>query len=449
MNLKKIKFESKGCSRFKEVEVEVEELIQYIGEEVSIHGSIYKIRKMSGFAFVLLQTKRAMVQCIYSNEEAEFELDELQENACVIAYGQVVKEERSKTGYDFHIKRVTILSRPAAEPPVVINNKEISAGLETMLDYRPITLRNEKVRGIFKLQEGICQGFRQFLQNNQFTEIHTPKLVFAGAEGGANIFSLKYFDKQAYLAQSPQFYKQMMVGVYERVYEIGPVFRAEKHDTNRHLNEYTGVDFEMGYVTEVEELMEMETGMIQFTLNYLKEEYAKELELLKVNLPVVESIPAIPFEEAKQMVAETFHRKMKDKYDFEPEEEKLLGELVKQQYGSDFVFVTGYPTEKRPFYAMEEESNPNITKSFDLFFRGIEVTTGGLRIHTYEEQVAKMIRKGLNPEEFESYLMMHKYGMPPHGGLGIGLERFTMKLLELNNIRYTSLFPRDVHRLTP
>lgn len=447
MSIRQIEFEAKKHNVA--LEVEAEELIQFIGKEAKIHGSIYKIRKMSGFAFILLQTKRDVVQCIYSKEEADFGLEELKENSCVIFQGKVVEEKRSKTGYDFHLTSVTILSSPSEEPPVVINNKEIAAGLETILDYRPITLRNEKVRGIFKLQEGICQGFRAFLQKNRFTEIHTPKLVFAGAEGGANIFSLKYFDKQAYLAQSPQFYKQMMVGVYERVYEIGPVFRAEKHDTNRHLNEYTGVDFEMGYVTEVEELMELETGMIQYTLNYLKTEYSKELELLSVNLPVVETIPAIPFNEAKQMVAEAYKRKMKDEYDFEPEEEKLLGELVKEKYGSDFVFVTGYPTKKRPFYAMEEETNPEITKSFDLLFRGIEVTTGGLRIHTYEEQVAKMIRKGLNPEEFESYLMMHKYGMPPHGGLGIGLERFTMKLLELNNVRYTSLFPRDVHRLTP
>lgn len=432
-----------------ENEVESEELIHHIGETVKIHGSIYKIRKMSGFAFVLLRTRREVIQCIYSEEEAEFSLEEMKENACVQMEGRVIKEERSKKGFDFQLLRMKVYSMPEEEVPVVINGKEIAAGLETMLDYRPITLRNESVRAIFKIQEGICQGFRRFLQAHNFTEIHSPKLVSQGAEGGANIFSLKYFDQQAYLAQSPQFYKQMMVGVYERVFEVGPVFRAEKHDTNRHLNEYTGVDFEMGYVTEMEQIMAMETGMIQSALEYLKANYEPELKILKAEVPEVISIPAIPFQEAKEMVRDAYHREIKDQEDFEPEEEKLLGELVKKQTGSDFVFVTKYPTAKRPFYAMEDEENSNVTKSFDLFFRGIEVTTGGLRIHNYEEQVAKMIRKGLNPEDFEAYLMMHKYGMPPHGGLGIGLERFTMKLLNLNNIRYTSLFPRDVHRLMP
>ncbi len=446
MSSKNIRFESLKY-HFEEVEADL--LQKHIGEELKLHGSIYKIRKMSGFAFVLLATKREIVQCIYSPEEACFPIESLKENACVVFEGIVVKEERSRTGFDFHLKNVTILSSPVEEMPVVINNKEIVAGLETMLDYRPITLRNEKVRTMFKLQEGICNGFRQFLIKQNFTEIHSPKIVSAGAEGGANIFSLKYFDQKAYLAQSPQFYKQMMVGVFERVFEIGPVFRAEKHDTSRHLNEYTGVDFEMGYVTDVEDIMAMETGMIRSTFEYLREEYRKEIDLLKVNIPNIESIPAITFREAKELVANTYHRTMKDEYDFEPEEEKLLGELMQKQHGSDFVFVTSYPTEKRPFYAMDDENNPEVTKSFDLLFRGVEITTGGLRIHSYEEQVAKMLRKGLNPDDFKSYLMMHKYGMPPHGGLGIGLERFTMKLLELNNIRYTSLFPRDVHRLIP
>lgn len=430
-------------------EVESEELLSFVGKTVKVHGSIYKIRKMSGFAFILLRTRREVIQCIYSSEEAKFSLEELKENACVRFTGRVVAEERARKGYDFHLLEMTLLSRSVEEMPVVINGKEMKASLETILDYRPITLRNESIRAIFKLQEGLCQGFREFLSRENFTEIHSPKLVSQGAEGGANIFSLKYFDQQAYLAQSPQFYKQMMVGVYERVFEIGPVFRAEKHDTSRHLNEYTGVDFEMGYVTKVEQLMAMEIGMIQFAMEHLKAHYEPELNLLKVELPNVSDIPVIPFAQAKEMVKEAYHREIKDFLDFEPEEEKLLGELVKKEYGRDFVFVTCYPTEKRPFYAMEDKENPSVTQSFDLFFRGIEVTTGGLRIHDYEEQVAKMIRKGLNPRDFESYLMMHKYGMPPHGGLGIGLERFTMKLLGLNNIRYTSLFPRDVHRLTP
>jgi len=287
------------------------------------------------------------------------------------------------------------------------------------------------------------------MHRERFTEIHSPKIVAEGAEGGANIFKLDYFGKQAYLAQSPQFYKQMMVGVFERVFEIAPVFRAEKHDTARHLNEYTGVDFEMGFIESFEEIMQMETAMLRYIMTFLQEQYEQELALLKVQLPEIRSIPAVKFSEAKEMVAKEYHREIKDRHDFEPEEEKLLCELIKKQTGSEFVFVTHYPSKKRPFYAKESVENCELTESFDLLFRGLEITTGGQRIHSYKEQVAKMERLGMNLSLFESYLMMHKYGMPPHGGLGLGLERFTSKLLGQENVRRATLFPRDTGRLEP
>ena len=352
-------------------------------------------------------------------------------------------------GYELQLKEVEILSKPAEASPIVINNKLVDTSIENLLNFRPITLRNEKQRAIFKIQEGITCGMREFLMRENFTEIHTPKIVYAGAEGGANIFKLDYFGKEAYLAQSPQFYKQMMVGVFERVFEIAPVFRAEKHDTARHLNEYTGVDLEMGYIESFEEIIETETKMLQNVMCCLKEHYAAELELLQVELPVIETIPQIKFREAKEFIAKEYHREIKDYEDFEPEEEKLLCELMKQKTGSEFVFVTHYPSKKRPFYAMESRKNPEETESFDLLFRGLEITTGGQRIHSYEEQVKKMEKRGMNVELFESYLMMHKYGMPPHGGLGLGLERFTSKLLGQENVRLSTLFPRDIHRLVP
>jgi len=429
--------------------IEAEELVNCIGKTISLHGSIYKIRLMSGFAFVILRTKRSLVQCIFSKEYSEYDITELKENACVILTGEVVEDSRSKKGYEVRIKQITVLSQPEEETPVVINNKEIVASLETILDYRPITLRNEKERAVFKIQEGICIAARRFLQEQLFTEIHSPKVVYAGAEGGANIFKLDYFGKEAYLAQSPQFYKQMMVGVYERVYEIGAVYRAEKHDTSRHLNEYIGIDFEMGYIESFTDIMEMETKMIQAVMKYLEDSYASEIALLKVNIPKVEEIPSIRFAEAKELVSKTYERTIKDYEDFEPEEERLLCEIIKKQTGSDFIFVTHYPTTKRPFYAMEDTENPEVTLSFDLLFRGVEVTTGGQRIHNYKEQVAKIVGRGMSTEPFESYLMIHKYGMPPHGGLGIGLERFTMCILERSNVREASLFPRDMHRLVP
>ncbi len=431
------------------IQVEAEELNQHIGEIVKIHGSIYKIRKMSDFAFVLLRTKRSVVQGIYSGEYSEFLLENLVEESAVTFTAKVVAEERSKVGYELQILQVEVLSQPVESSPIVINQKRVDTSIENLLNYRPITLRNEKERAIFKLQEGICRAFREFLYRENFTEVHTPKIVATGAEGGANIFKLEYFGKEAYLAQSPQFYKQMMVGVFERVFEIAPVFRAEKHDTSRHLNEYTSVDFEMGYITGFEEIMNMEEQMLIFMISYLQEHYAKELEVLKVQLPAIQKIPRVRFAEAKEMVSKAYGREIKDYDDFEPEEEKLLSELIKKRTGSEFVFVTHYPSKKRPFYAMEAPENPEETLSFDLLFRGLEVTTGGQRIHNYEEQVQKLERLGMTVELFESYLMMHKYGMPPHGGLGLGLERLTAKLLGFENVRYATLFPRDVNRLTP
>ncbi len=429
--------------------IEAEEIESYIGRGIKIHGSIYKIRKMSGFAFVLLRTTRKIVQCVYSEEVSQFDLNLLKEESSVCVTANVVKEERSKTGWELRMLQVKVLSMPQEELPIVINNKMVDTSMENLLDFRPITLRNEKERAIFKLQEGICNGFRTFLIEKKFTEIHTPKIVYAGAEGGANIFKLDYFGREAYLTQSPQFYKQMMVGVFERVFEIAPVFRAEKHDTSRHLNEYTSVDFEMGYIESFEDIMEMETKMLQFTMDYLKVHYSYELGLLKVIIPDVSEIPVIKFKEAKELISKEYKREIKDFDDFEPEEEKLLSKIIEKKTDSDFVFVTHYPSKKRPFYAKEDRTNQEETLSFDLLFRGLEITTGGQRIHDYKEQIEKMKRRQMTVELFESYLMMHKYGMPPHGGLGLGLERFTSKLLNQENVRLATLFPRDIHRVTP
>ncbi|MDE7224252.1 MAG: aspartate--tRNA(Asn) ligase [Acetatifactor sp.] len=451
----------------------LEEIGQRTGGEILLHGSVYKLRRMSGFAFVLLRTGRHVIQCVYSPEFSRFSMEELVEESCVRVRAMVAAEERSRLGWELRLLELEVLSVPAEPMPIVINQKKVDTSIENLLDYRMLTLRNEKQRAVFKIQEGICQGFRNFLQGQHFTEIHSPKLVAAGAEGGANIFSLDYFGKQAYLAQSPQFYKQMMVGVYERVYEIGPVFRAEKHDTSRHLNEYTGVDFEMGYIDGFEEIMEMEEGMLQEALAYLEAACAQELQLLRVPMPefATESqadnpswqialpplreelpmgrIPRIRFAQAKALVAEHYHRPMAEKEDFEPEEEKLLCQYIRDYCGSDFVFVTHYPTGKRPFYAMDNPENPEETLSFDLLFRGLEITTGGQRIHGYQEQLQKLERRSMNAEEFAGYLLMHRHGMPPQGGLGLGRVRFTARLLDCENVREACLFPRDIHRLTP
>jgi nondiscriminating aspartyl-tRNA synthetase len=370
--------------------MEVNQVKNHIGQTVRIHGVVYKVREMSGFAFVILKAGRALLQCVYSQDFSRFALPELKENMSVVITGEVVRDERSRTGTEVRLIAFECLSKPVEETPVVINNKEVATSLETLLDYRPITLRNARERAIFQIQAGICRGLRGFLDENGFTEIHSPKIVFSGAEGGANIFKLDYFGREAYLTQSPQFYKQIMVGVFERVYEIAPVFRAERHDTSRHINEYTSVDLEIGFIESFHDIMRLETAMLSETLNFIRERYSDEIALLKVDVPAITEIPAVTFIEAKEMISKAYKREITDFEDFEPEEEKLLCDFIKKQTGSEFVFVTHYKSSKRPFYAMDTPRNPEVTESFDLLFRGMEITTGGQRIHDYNEQVSKM-----------------------------------------------------------
>lgn len=430
--------------------VEYSDFGDNVNEVVTIHGFIHRIREMSDFKFVIIRTKREEIQCIYSSEVSKFEwTDDIVEQCCVDITGKVVADQTREGRYELQIHNIEVLSRPAEMMPIVINKKQLDIPLDTNLNLRPISLRNPKERAIFKIQEGVQRGFREYLMQNRFTEIKTPKINFASAEGGANVFNLDYFGKEVTLAQSPQFYKQTMVGVFERVFEIDPVFRAEKHDTSRHLNEYVSMDFEMGFINSFYDIMNMETGAIKYIINLLKEEYAPELDILKAKLPEVDKIPCIKFMDAKELMIKKYKMKITDFLDFEPEEEVNLCKYAEKELGSDFIFVTHYPSAKRPFYAMDDADNPEYTLSFDLLFRGMEVTTGGQRIHDYQMQVDKMLARGMNPDDFSSYLMAHKYGLPPHGGLGLGLERLVTKLLGYPNVRYGSLFPRDINRVTP
>jgi nondiscriminating aspartyl-tRNA synthetase len=418
------------------------------GTELTLNGSVYRIRDMGSFAFIILRTARFLVQCVFDPNKCEFDLSTIQENSNIKVSGIVRLEERAENGFELHINYITVLSSPYAQMPISINKKGLNISLETNLENRPYVLRNHKQRAVFKLQEGIVSGFRNHMLANGFTEIHSPKIVKTGAEGGANIFKLDYFGNKAYLAQSPQFYKQTMVGVFDRVFEIAPVYRAEKHNTSRHLNEYIGLDFEMAYIKDMYDVMSMETSMLSAVMKELKTNYTPELKLLDVDLPEIGVIPALTFMEAKSILKDS-GRKIKNFYDFEPDEELAISEYIKKEYNSEFVFITHFPSSKRPFYAMDDKDDPDYALSFDLFFRGLEITTGGQRIHDYSEQVQKMKDKGLDPDDFESYLMIHKYGMPPHGGLGIGLERLLMRLLNQQNVREASLFPRDMTRLNP
>ena len=421
----------------------------YVGKTVKMNGAVHNIRDMGEFAFIILRKAEGLVQCVYEEGKTEFDLKDLKEESAVEVTGVVALEERAPQGFELRLTGIWVLSEPAETMPIAINKWKMNTSLETRLSLRPVSLRNVRERAKFKIQEGIVRGFREFLSSQGFTEVHTPKIVSRGAEGGANVFKLNYFNKKAELGQSPQFYKQMMVGVFDRVFEVAPVFRAEKHNTTRHLNEYIGLDFEMGYIDSFEDVMAMETGFLKYTMELLKSEYKKELDMLGLDLPSISQIPHVRFAEAKQLVSEKYNRKIRNPFDLEPEEEVLIGRYFKEEYDSDFVFVTHYPSKKRPFYAMDDPEDTNVTLSFDLLYKGLEITTGGQRIHDYQMILEKMEKRGMDPEDIKDYLMIFKYGMPPHGGLGIGLERLTMRLLDEQNVRETSLFPRDVTRLEP
>lgn len=428
------------------------EFEKYENEIVTVKGTIHNIRMMSDFAFVIVRTARETIQCVYAESFSDYRMGEdVKEECAAKITGKVVAGE-TKDGskrYELQIHNIELLSHPAEIPPVVITKKQVNCDLSTKLDYRPVTLRNPKERAIFKLQEGIQRGFREYLTQQGFTEIHSPKINFAGAEGGTNVFKLDYFGKQVYLAQSPQLYKQALVAVYERVFEIAPVFRAEHHDTSRHLNEYISMDFEMGFIDSFEDIMNMEVGILKYIMNLLKTEYQNEVELLHIDIPEIKEVPVLKFMEAKEIIMKKFKYQPTDMKDFDPEEEQILGKYAKKQFNSDFIFITHYPSKKRPFYTMDDPEDPEYTLSFDLLFRGLEITSGGQRVHDYNEQVAKMEKLGMNPEEFATYLMLHKYGAPPHGGLGLGLERLTMHLLGAKNVREATMFPRDINRVAP
>ena len=431
--------------------LELEELLDAsrIGTEVRVRGAVHTIRDMGELSFVVLRKRDGLLQCIFEEGTTNYAVKDLREEMAVEISGVLEEDARAPHGIEIRAREVKVFGRPYEAPPLPIGKWKLNTSLEAKLNYRSTALRNVRERAKFRIQEGIVRGFRDFLYSQHFTEIHTPKISSKGAEGGSNVFKLDYFHRPAVLAQSPQFYKQMMVGVFERVFETAPVFRAEKHNTKRHLNEYTSLDFEMGYISGFEDIMKMETGFLQYTMKLLSEKYAEELRILGVTLPKTEQIPMVRFDRAKELVAEKYNRKIRNPYDLEPEEESLIGQYFKEEYDADFVFVTHYPSKKRPFYAMDDPADPTFTLSFDLLFHGLEITTGGQRIHDYQQLLDKIEARGMTTEGMEQYLDTFKYGMPPHGGLGIGMERLTMKLLGEENVREATLFPRDLSRLEP
>ncbi|MFI6028690.1 aspartate--tRNA(Asn) ligase [Amycolatopsis magusensis] len=301
----------------------------------------------------------------------------------------------------------------------------------------PVALRHPKLRARFTVAAAGVNGFRSTLDGFGFTEIHTPKIVGSATESGANVFELDYFGRRAYLAQSPQLFKQAMVGVFERVYEVGPVFRAEPHDTARHLAQYTSLDAEFGFIEDHRDVM----ALLREVLAGMTAAIAERVP--GVALPRVPAeIPVLHFSEAQKMLG-------RDDPDLAPEHERSLSDWAKRTHDSEFLFVTGYPSRERPFYTHPEPDRPGYTNSFDLLFRGLELVTGGQRLHRHADYLTALAERGMDAGPYRGYLDTFAHGMPPHGGFAIGLERWVARVLGLDNVRYTTLFPRDLHRLSP
>ena len=400
----------------------------------------------SHLAFLTLRDRSGLVQVVL---EGELAATPLSTESVITVTGRVVEAKKAALGVEVSASQLELLA-PAQSPlPIEVNKKEIPAGLEAILNHRVLALRNPKVHATFTIQSVLAGAFREFFIQRGFTQIFTPKIVAAGTEGGSNLFPIQYFEQTAYLAQSPQFYKQMMVGAgYERVFEIAPVYRAEEHNTSRHLNEYTSLDVEMGFIESFEELMELETELLRYMFAEVHAKCGAELALHGVTVPIIESIPRLTVAEAQTLLLETYS-KQSPEGDLDPEGERLLCQHFAEQGLPALVFLTHYPREIRPMYAMPASENPALTASFDLLFNGLEITTGGQRIHLAEMLEESMQSRGMNPESFEDYLNTFRYGMPPHGGFAIGLERLTSRLLGQNNVREATAFPRDRNRLTP
>ena len=429
------------------------DLKKHSGKEVTIAGWVDVRRDHGKLIFFDLRDRSGKVQVVALPNHAE--AHKLAGDARVEWVLQVkgkvnarpekmVNKDEANGALELEALEITVLSA-AKELPF---EQSAELNLDTYLDYLPLTLRTPRAQAIFKVQAVIIAAFREFLTSQGFTEFQSPKLIGEDAEGGANTFEVEYFGHKAHLATSPQLYKQIMVGVLERVFSTSNVYRAEKHSTSRHLNEYTSLDFEMGFIADHTDVMETETGFLQLMAQRLRETCAAEFTLLKSDIPTVpEKIPSLKLREAQKIIKEEYGVDCINEPDLEPQHERWLCEYAAKKFGSDFIFITHFPLAKRPFYTMEDDADPGYAKGFDLLFRGIEITTGAQRIHEYDALVAALTRKGLNPEKFAFYLQAFKYGMPPHGGIGLGLERLTAKLLGLENVKEATLFPRDLNRI--
>jgi nondiscriminating aspartyl-tRNA synthetase len=427
------------------------DLSRHIGEQVRIAGWLHRRRELKSITFLLVRDRSGLAQAVLSAApQAGSRTPDLPEETVIEVVGTVTASAQAPGGAELTEPVITPLSGPAAPPPFDVYRPTVTASLPTILDHAPTTLRHPVLKARFEIASASVAGFRAALDRLGFTEVQTPKIVESATESGANVFGIDYFGRPAYLAQSPQFYKQALVGVFERVYEVGPVFRAEPHDTARHLAQYTSLDAELGFIADHHDVMDVLRETIAGMAAGAGERARPALDVLGLNAPAVPArIPEIGFTDAQELISRQAGWDPRGEPDLSPADERWLGDWALREHRSEFVFVTGYPMVKRPFYTHPDPDRPGYSNGFDLLFRGMELVTGGQRLHRHADYLAALAERGEDPGPYGGYLQVFEHGMPPHGGFAIGLERWTARLTGAANVREVTLFPRDLHRLRP
>lgn len=427
------------------------ELIQHIEEPVYLRGWMQSLRPLGKLAFLVLRDRGGLAQVVLQDKDQIKQLMQVHPGTVVRVEGKAVRSTQAGLGVEIVDPTVTIESAVTTAPLIEYYKPEIPNDLDYILDHRSIALRNRKIQAVFRIQAEITHAYRLYMHDKiQAVEYFSPNMLGASSEGGAEFFNVDYFGYTATLAQSSQLYKQIMVGVNERVFALMPFFRAEPSHTPRHLAEGKQFEFEMGFFEHWHEILDVQEGCIKFIVAYLNQHCAKELEVLDAELvkaPAHIPIPRLSFAAAQELYFKRTGIDERNEPDLSPAAERELCKWALDEHGIDLVFITDWKTEKRPFYSYPKEENPLLTNTFDLLCAGTEITSGGQRRHTYDSMVEGILMKGMNPENFEDYLTIFKFGMPPHGGFGMGLERLTMTLLHLKNIREASLFPSDPKRI--
>lgn len=432
----------------------VRDLTTQTNKTVTIQGWLHKRRLLGGLNFIVIRDRTGIVQILVEEKTEVEKLRGLQVGTVLQVTGEVWKDDRAPGGVEIHEPSLLVMVTVTEEPIIEID-KPIShkpEHLETLFDTRVVGLRNLQEQKIFKIRSGVNAILRNYLTSQEYVEIQTPKLLAEATEGGAEVFKLDYFGKEATLAQSPQFYKQIMVGVFERVFEIGPVYRAEPSATTRHVSEVTMLDIELGYITNHNDVLEAVQAMTYNALTAVYDQFADELRSLNAPaLTLTETFPRYTVAEVHELYTKAGNESTVGEKDLRPDEERFICDYAKKHDGSEAVFVTEMPIETHKFYQMINPENPQTVLSADLLFRGVEIATCPMREHNYDKLIAQMKDKGLNPNDagFAHYLTAFKFGLPPHGGCGFGIDRFVEKIIGLANVKEAILFPRDINRLTP